>query len=273
MPREKKSGLIITAAIFIVLEFAAFEMLKSSQSLQNIWLTRGSHRILTTLWKGTETTRNYFNLKEENDRLANENFALSERIHELESLHSEEEAAGVRREDRFEYTPATIVRMSRNSQHNYIIVNKGFEDGVKPASGIITGSGVVGIISAVDRHYSYGRSLMNSRISVSARIGREGIVAPMSWDGRTKDGAFLTDVPFHASVAPGDTVYTSGQSDIFPGGIPLGITEETESVAGSSTRVKVRLLNSFSSLHYVTLCHNPYRGEIEKLEKEGEGRK
>ena len=260
----------LMAAIFIALELAAFGMLSSSRSLQNIWLTRFSGRVLSFLWGGTESAREFFSLREENDRLALENFRLGERIRELEGLQTPEISAP--RRDGFEYLPATVVKMSRNSQHNYIIVDKGSEDGVTPSSGIITSEGVVGIISAVGRKYSYGMTLLNARTSVSARIGRDGPVVPMKWDGLSRKGFRLTDVPLHTAVAPGDTVYTSGQSDLFPGGIPLGTTGETENVAGSSTMVRVLPFCDFSALHYVTLCHNPSRAEIAGLEKKEEKR-
>lgn len=42
---------------------------------------------------------------------------------------------------RFTYIPATVVKMSRNNLHNYIILNKGSEDGVRPYSGIISEQG------------------------------------------------------------------------------------------------------------------------------------
>ena len=66
----------------------------------------------------------------------------------------------------FSYTPATIVKMSRGRVHNYVILNKGSEDGILPQSGIITDRGVIGIVKSVSRHYSYGLTLMNPDVNV-----------------------------------------------------------------------------------------------------------
>ena len=157
--------------------------------------------------------------------------------------------------------------MSRNSAHNYIILNKGSEDGVVPQSGIITERGVVGIISSVGKHYSYGLTLMNGNVTVSAKIGSSGINAPMRWDGLSSSGARLLDIAPHHSISPGDTVRTSGFSNIFPAGIPIGVSTGTNLVDGSTISVDVKLFQDFSNVHYVTIVENRDKAEIEALEK------
>ena len=275
MPKNSKSFLpLITAAIFILMEIAAVAMLKSSSTLQDVWLNRASHRVLGRLWSGGEAVRNHFTLAKTNDALMEENFALREQLRDYElaqaaATEAGEVAPGGRR---FTYIPATVVKISRNSMHNYIILNKGSEDGVTSHSGIITGKGVVGIISAVDKHYSYGLTLMNTNISVSSRVGRSGMVSPLIWDGRNSNGALLKDIPLHYNIEPGDTVVTSGFSNIFPADIPVGITGETEVVYGSTSQAHVTLFQDFGALRYVTIVNNPERDEISALETREEER-
>jgi len=67
-------------------------------------------------------------------------------------------------------------------------------------------------------------------------------------------------------IAVGDTVYTSGFSSIFPPDIPLGVTGESRIVNGSTSEIKVRLFEDFSSLRYVTIVENLGREEIRQLE-------
>ena len=111
---------------------------------------------------------------------------------------------------RFRYAPASIIKISNNKQHNFIIVDKGAEDGITPQSGIITEKGVIGIISAVSRHYSYAISFRNTGMTVSARIGRTGPVGSLTWDGKSTCGALLNEIPHHIGIEKGDTVYTRG---------------------------------------------------------------
>ena len=69
----------------------------------------------------------------------------------------------------------------------------------------------------------------------------------------------------HKDIAPGDTVYTSGYSSIFPPDIPLGIVGQKRINNGSTAEYKVELFEDLSSLHSVTVVHNNAKKEIESL--------
>ena len=268
MSRRKTLITLLTAVVFILMEMAALAMLGQSRELSDIWLNRSSHAVLGSLWSHGEKVRTHFSLSEINDALSEENAALSEELRAYREAERAGREAGMKVDagHGFEYIPATVTKMSRGTVHNYIIINKGSEDGVTPHCGIITASGIVGIISAVDKHYSYGLTLMNNNISVSSRAGRSGTVSPLVWDGERSDRAVLKDIPMHYSVEPGDTVYTSGFSNIFPADIPIGTTGNTKFVDGATSRTEVFLFQDFSALRYVTVVKNPERAEIEALE-------
>ncbi len=276
----RKSNLIyhlINAAIFILLEVAALNMLKNNGQLQNIWLSKGMHAISGTIWGGTQDIKHYFSLKKKNDVLALDNHNLRVRIAELESLVPEN---GSKSKDvpsdgvvgNFRYMPANILKISNNTQHNYIIINKGAEDGVVNGSGIITGKGAVGVIDAVGENFSYARSFKNNEMNISARLGKSGAVGPMTWDGHSSNGAILKEIPHHVEFHPGDTVFTSGFSSIFPPDIPLGTTGDAKIVNGATYEIEISLFEDFGALRYVTIVENLGRKEIESLIK-GERKK
>ena len=276
MPQgQKTTSFLVNAAIFILMEVAALAMLHASSTLQNIWINRASHRTMAFLWGSGETVRSHFQLERLNRELQAENARLQERLraYELREVAQEELDRLVTQDTlNYRYTPATVVKMSRNRTHNYIILNKGTEDGVRPQSGIISDRGVVGIVEAVDRHYSYGRTLMDLQMSVGARIGRTEVVSLLSWDGIRSNGAVVRNLPPHYSVEPGDTVRTSGYSTIFPPDVPIGVTGESHLVEGSTRAVDVTLFQDFSTVRYVTVVENLERTEIMALEAAGEGR-
>ena len=275
MPQgQKTTSFLVNAAIFILMEVAALAMLHASSTLQNIWINRASHRTMAFLWGSGETIRSQFQLDRLNRDLQAENARLQERLraYELREVAQEELDRLVTQDTlNYRYTPATVVKMSRNRTHNYIILNKGSEDGIRPQSGIISDLGVVGIVEAVDKHYSYGLTLMNPGMSVGARIGRSDIVAPLSWDGHGTGRAILRDLPPHLAIEPGDTIRTSGYSTLFPPGIPIGVTGGSHLVDGSTRRVEVQLFQDFSAVRYVTVVENLERTEIMALEAVGEG--
>lgn len=241
--------------------------------MQNIWINRASHRTKALLWSGGETIRSHFQLESLNRELQDENAALQERLRAYERLELEQEELDrmARSEaEHYRYIPATVVKMSRNGTHNYIILNRGSADGVRPQSGIISEKGVVGVVEAVGKHFCYGRTLMNRGMSIGTRVGRTGVVAALSWDGRHSDGALLRDLAPHHQIAPGDTVVTSGYSMIFPPDVPVGVTQGSRLVDGATMQVDVRLFQDFATVRYVTVVENLEREQIMALEAEGE---
>lgn len=271
----KITGRIISAAIFIIMEVAALTMLRNRGPMQNFFFSKGAHSVMATLWGGCERVGDYFSLKSANEALAYENFVLTRELQACKSLvHRSmlDSLSGTFTDiDGFHYQPADIVKISRNSQHNYLIIGQGSEDGVVPRSGIITSNGVVGIVDEVSRHHSFVISLMNTELNVSARIGSEGAVGPLSWDGVSSSGAYLSEIPLQYKFEPGDTVYTSGYSSIFPADIPLGVTVGARIVNGATYEIKVNLFQDFNSVRYAIIATNLGRSEIMELEKENGG--
>ncbi len=253
-------------AFFVLAELAAVLLLANSDSIQNNWLNRASHDTIAAIGGWGESTRDYFSLRRQNDSLSRENLELARRLRILEedrqySRATEDLLNG--RDSAFRYIPARIVKASRNSQRNYVTVDKGSADGVVPHSGIITTNGVVGIIEAVGEHYSHALSLMNTEMMVSARIGREGFAAPLEWDGVHSRRAIMKDLPRHLAINPGDTVWTSGYSGIFPAGIPLGVTGNSWETDGSVQEAEVHLFIDFGALRYVSIVENKNGSETE----------
>ena len=259
---------LINAAIFIALEIAALSMLRNNAPLQNTWIAKGGQAVMGGLWGISQDVGDYFSLRQANDSLALENFRLRLRVAQIEKFVSDT----LRISDipattlGYKYIPATISKISNNTQHNYIIIDKGSDDGVLQGDGVITGKGAVGVIDAVSRNFSYARSFKNHGMSISARVGKTGISGPLVWDGVNSNGALLKEIPLHMEIAVGDTIYTSGFSSIFPPDIPLGTAGESRIVNGSTSEIKVSLFEDFSALRYVTVVENLGRKEIKELE-------
>ncbi|MBQ0077059.1 MAG: rod shape-determining protein MreC [Bacteroidales bacterium] len=263
--RPTRHRILSIAAVFIVLEIAAFYCLGSSSDIHNVWLNRASHRSIAFFWGGGQRIREYASLRKLNDALANENLELLEA---LSAYRDSVSGAGLAKRDRqFTYIPAKVVKLSHNSQHNYIILNKGEVDGIEPMDGIITSNGAVGIVDAVSENYCYGMLFTNTGLSVSARLGHSGVVAPLVWDGRSPGQAVLQGLPLTVEVSEADTVFTSGLSGIFPSDIPLGTPTRKKTSSGATNDAEVRLFTDFSSLAYVSIVKNLGRDEIETLEK------
>lgn len=272
--RRTITGTLINTAVFILLEIAALGMLRHGDSLQDLFISRAAHGFLGYFWGVSENIADYASLRTENRHLAEEILRLTETITRLE-----EEAAAAAACDsadyttawrgKYEFIPAEVIKNSVNKQHNYLIIGKGSDDGVSPQTGIITSRGVIGIVDAVSRHYSYAISFLNSDSSISARIGKDGAAGPMAWDGKGSGNALLREIPLQVKFEEGDTVYTSGFSTIFPPDIPIGRITGSRIVNGATFEIKVSLFQDFSSVRHVCLVRNRDLDEIMSLEKGG----
>lgn len=276
MPKERSIvQRIFIAVVFILLEVAALLMLSHNNQLQRLWIARISHGFMARTWGTTQAISDYFSLKGQNDRLALENDRLQRivRSYELAAKEADPASRPVMMDNGFNYIPATIVKSSSNTQHNYLIIDKGSEDGVVRNSGIITSNGVIGIVDAVSPHYSYAISFLNTELFISARLGESGAVGPLAWDGTSSDGAILKEIPLQFKFEPGDTVYTSGYSSIFPPDIPIGVAGESKIINGATNEIKVRLFQNHKALKYVTVVGNTRAEEIEAIENQEEQQK
>ena len=270
MARSRSVGArILCAAVFILLETAAIVMLNHNNSMQRLWTMRLSHGFMAKTWGFTQKVRGYFSLAGQNEELALENHRLREMIREYEDAAKATDISlqSVARDDGFVYTPPQIIKSGTNSQHNYLILDKGSEDGIVQNSGIISSKGVIGIVDAVSRHYSYAISFLNTEVNISSRLGGTGAVGPLAWDGKNTDGAILKEIPLQYRYSPGDTVYTSGYSVIFPPDIPLGTAGDASIINGATNEITVNLFQDYTALKFVTIVRNTRAAEIEALEQ------
>ena len=273
MPKERSVVRnILTVAVFIILEIASVLMLSRNNQIQRLWIARISHGFMARTWGASQSVSNYFSLKRQNDELALENDRLQKLVrgYELAAREADPASKPVLADNGFNYIPATIIKSSTNTQHNYLIIDKGSEDGVTRNSGIITDKGVIGIVDAVSSHYSYAISFLNTELFISARLGNSGAVGPLAWDGTCSDRAILKEIPLQFKFAPGDTVYTSGYSTIFPPDIPIGVAGESKIINGATNEIKVDLFQNHKALKYVTIVSNTRAAEIEAIEKQEE---
>lgn len=261
---------LASLAIFIALEVAALLLLSNNNQLQRMWFMRISYGMSAKAWGVSQTVNDYLSLRKQNDELALLNTKLIAEVNNLQKVLETTDSSFLTetRGDGFTYIPATIVKANNKSQHNYLIIDKGSADGVSLNSGVVTPYGVIGIVDGVSKHYSYVISFQNVEFNISARIG-EGTVGPLSWDGIRSNGAILREIPLQCKFNPGDTIYTSGYSSIFPPDIPLGTTGDSKIINGATNEIKITLFQDHGALKHVIVTNNTNLDEIDAVEKEG----
>ncbi|MBR5075598.1 MAG: rod shape-determining protein MreC [Bacteroidales bacterium] len=265
---KSRYGLLSTLtaiALFIVLETVAILLVVKDGVVQRYKVLGAVRSVEAWFWTKTSQASYYFNYKTENERLAAENLQLRQQLARYASAKAELDSVVRIVEPDYTFIGATVIRNSVDRQHNYLILDRGAKEGVEPGMGVVTARGVIGIVSAVSRHYAYVISLLNTEQSVSAKLAGSGAFGPMTWPGLAPDRAILSEIPVHVQAAPGDTVLSSGFSTIYPPDIPIGRVIDSKISQGSSQDLTVLLFEDFRSLHNVYIVQNNRGAEIREL--------
>jgi rod shape-determining protein MreC len=255
--------------LFLILEGFSLFLIIEGSTFHHAKFATGARSFTGNIYSRMSNIKAYVGLKEENLRLAQENIQLK---NQLESLRKAEKTIrdtvmDTTQNPIYAYTLAKVVNNSVNKQYNYITLNKGSKDGIKPDMGVITSDGVVGIIEGVSENYSTVLSVLNMSFSVSAKIKKSGNFGLLHWNGYNDRICVLTDIPQHVKLAIGDTVVTTGYSGIFPENILIGKVANFELKGGNFYTVNVSLCNEFRKLNYVSVIENLKIEEKKILEK------
>lgn len=252
-------------ALFIVLETFSILLVVEKGVVQRYKVLGAVRSAQAWVWTRTSRVAYYFNYRAENERLSAENLQLRQQLARYAAARTELDSLSVIVEPDYTFIGATVIKNSVDRQQNHLILDRGRKDGVETGMGVVTARGVIGIVGAVSGHYAYVLSLLGAGQSVSAKLSGSGAFGPMTWTGREPDRAVLREIPVHITAAPGDTVFSSGYSTIYPPDIPIGTVVESKVSKGSSQELTVQLFENFRTLHNVYIVKDNRRQEIEEL--------
>jgi len=256
--------------LFLLLEVLSFILIFNFNSYQRVKYLNSSNSITANIYNSFSAVGNYFSLASVNRKLAKENAQLKSLISDLPyiritpySIVSKAEIT----DSLYRFISARVINNSVDKQDNYITLNKGRKDGIKPDQGIINSEGIVGVVTQVSESFSIGFSVLNKRWGASAKLKKSGTFGPLSWDGKDSEYANLTGIPFHVELAIGDTVVTSSYSSVYPEGIMIGTVHTIEQPSGENYyNISVKLAVDFRALSYVDVIENLKKDELKALE-------
>ena len=263
--------------LFILLEVASFVLLfRFNRYQQSVFFT-SANAVAGKLYEVTGSIAAYFHLKETNEDLLDHNIRLEQRVAQLERalLDARSDTTlyhsldSVPRDHSYSLHKARIIKNSLNRLDNYLTLDKGSADSIRPEMGVVSANGVVGIVYKTTPHYALVISLLNSKSSLSCKIQGSDYFGYLKWEGGDSQYAYLRDLPRHAEFSVGDTVVTSGYSAVFPPGLLVGyIDEMTDSHDGLSYLLKIRLATDFGRVSDVRVIANHNLPELKQLNEQ-----
>ena len=254
--------------LFLFLEVVSVVLIVNYNSFQRSSFLNSSNAVSASIYNSYSGVVQYFRLAKVNASLAEENAQLRNTIDKYENALIDSASYFNKQDTSFRFIPARVINNSVNKQQNYITLNKGRKDGVKPDQGIISANGVVGIVTNVSESYSMGLSVLNPRWSVSAKLKKSGFYGSLIWNGQDYKKAALNEIPFHIDLQVGDTIVTSGYSSVFPEGILIGTIASYARPEGENYyTIDVLLSADFKSVTYVEVIDNTKIEELRTLKQ------
>ena len=169
-------------------------------------------------------------LTEENSLLAQNKYKL-DRLEELYNLDNEY--------SKYKKVAASVIGKDTGNYFNIFTIDKGSSDGIQEGMNVISGGGLVGIVSDVGRNYADDES------GVSASFANTSDSAIVSGDLKKIDEGLIniTGIDINAEVSAGDMVVTSQISDKFLPGILIGyvksVSKDSTGLTKSGTLIPV----------------------------------
>lgn len=245
--------------VFLILEVVSMGLLFQYNSYQGSAWFSSANAVTGKLYEWDANVETFFSLTKVNQELTQRNAYLEQEVQKLsDSLVSVTKDSSIYHRDQFallrnyRLIPAKVVANSIDKPGNLMTIDKGSADGIHKDMGVISGTGVVGIVYLVAEHYAIVIPVLNTKSNISCMIQNRGYFGYLRWKGGVSDLAYLEEVPRHAHFKLGDYVVTSGYSAVFPPGVRVGrILHVFNSADGLSYRVQLRLSTDFARLRDV----------------------
>jgi rod shape-determining protein MreC len=253
--------------LFLLLLGVSLSMSIQSHSYHRSKIISSANFLSGGVYEKINSVNEYLNLRTQNEALAQENAKLRSLLlntKDTTAIPKLDSLKGVKSKD---IIVSKVIHNTFNTQENYLTINSGSLQGVKPDMGVINSFGIVGIIDNTSRNYSTVISILNIKSQINAKLKKSNHFGSLTWDGKSTGYVQLTDVPRLASIRKGDTIVTGGQSVIFPENINIGTIDRIYiNNQNNYYTLDVKLFNDMTNLGHVYIIKSKNRNEITNLE-------
>ena len=252
---------------FLLLELFCVWLLIENSGFQSTKFFNSSNRLAAGILGFSQSTREYFALRQINQELSQENAQLRTTI----EFQTQNQGTIPAKKDslvRYDFVGAKVINNSVAQFKNYITVNRGEDAGILPGMAAISTSGAVGKVKSVSTHFSVLISILNIDEQVSSVLKRTGNFGTTQWDGTDPRLVNLLYIPRHVAPQVGDTILTSGYNAVFPPGILVGVIKEVKlKEEALFYDIRVALAQDFTRLSFVKIVNSKLRPELDSLER------
>jgi len=254
--------------LFALLFFISFALTLNSHSYHKSKLVTSANFLSGSLYSIKSNITNYFDLRKQNNILAEENKRLRTLLENGEILTSEINIDSIPLDSKYTFVTATVINNGYSKTKNYLTLNQGWSDSLKVDMGVISSQGVVGMINSVSKNYASVQSILNTNSQVVAKFKKSNHFGTLIWDGKRPNIVQLIEIPRLAPVAIGDTIVTDGKSTIFPPNIMIGTVQGFNREENDDYyNINIQLFTDMTSIKHVYIVSQRDAPQIKELEK------
>ena len=241
--------------IFCILEVIALNWLVNTHSIHSSRMSSVGIKYANSWTDMLGQIHTYRSVQDQNKALNDENARLRTELHRLKKhvpIRHRSSITSSLDTNIWHSTPAEIVRTSTHMSNNLLVANRGYNDGVIKGSGMLENGHLAGKVVEVTEHESLVFPIIHRNIEWSVRIGDEGSVGRLVWDGADLKTAKVVDIAKSSLVLPGDEVFTTGFQGLFPADILVGkVNKVAVTEADDFKTVIVKLGVDYNSIRFV----------------------
>ncbi len=252
--KNRKNIIVLLCIVVIsVVSVIVYMLSKDSATI----LENGVNAVLSPIQKVvsmcTNGVRGFFSFVTDANEYRKENEVLRDELNQLRTEYKSieeyqaenerlKELLGLKEElAEYDTVGANVISKESTNWFTVFTIDKGSADGIAENDVVMVTGGLVGHIEKVGINWATVVSLIDPTSSVGGYIDRIDEVAiaegdfSLSQEGKCK----LTHLPIDSALSVGDTIQTSGLSDIYPRGLLIGKVDAVYTDASTSSKYAV----------------------------------
>ena len=156
--------------LFLLLLIISLFLVIKSHSYHRSQVVNSANVVSGTVFEKTNEVKTYFSLKEQNDKLAKENADLRKILFNKKDSVSVLIKDSLKGYNKINVIQTRVINNSYNVSENYLTINSGSLQGIKPDMGVINSQGIVGIVEKTSPKYATVLSVLNVKSQINAKI-------------------------------------------------------------------------------------------------------
>lgn len=181
-----------------------------------------------------DTMVNADSYKKENEQLKNQLTDMYKQTMDYQSVIDENERLREMLElkrvhvDYMFSEPCDIISRNANDIYHGFVINRGSNDGISLNDPIMTTVGLVGRVTSIAPTYARVTTIMSPNVNVGVFSMRTKVTGVLENDLSTAERGLclMSDILKDADIVPGDIIFTSGMSGLFPEDVLVGTVIE-----------------------------------------------